>query len=307
MEENWALARKKDFLRRRAVMIQAIRRFFIRHDYLEVETPCLIPAPAPEAHIDAVRCGGGFLHTSPELSMKRLLAAGYPRIFQICKCFRGQERGALHLPEFTMLEWYHTGLGYRELMEECEELLSYVFRELGCSPAFSCQGRQIAVAAPWERITVAEAFSRHAPLSVPEALEKDCFDQMMADYIEPNLGGAQPTFICDYPLHPGSLAKAKKDAPALTERFELYMGGWELANGFTELTDAEEQRRRFKDAERVRLEMGKPAYPPAERFLAALAAMPEASGIALGLDRLAMIINDRATIDDVVAFVPEDL
>ncbi len=307
MEEQGVLKRKKDFLWRRARMIQAIRRFFILHDYLEVETPCLIPAPAPEVHIDAFSCGNRFLHASPELSMKRLLAAGYFRIFQICRCFREKERGAGHLPEFTLLEWYHAGIDYGDLMGECEELLSFVFREMGFSNALSYQGSQIMLSPPWERVSVAEAFSTCAPLSLSEALARDCFDQMMADYVEPCLGRAKPTFLYDYPLNPGSLARAKQDEPDIVERFELYIGGLELANACSELTDAEEQRCRFQDAEQARLVMGKPPYPVAERFLADLPNMPDAAGIALGLDRLAMIINDRATIDDVVAFTPENL
>ena len=288
-------------------MIQAVRRFFIMRDYLEVETPHLIPAPAPEVHVDAFSCGNLFLHASPELSMKRLLAQGYPCIFQICKCFRGKERGDRHLPEFTMLEWYHVGIDYRELMNECEELLYFVFRELGYSDNLSYQGCPVVISPPWERTTVAEAFSLYAPLSMSEALERDCFDQIMADHIEPCLGVARPTFIYDYPGNPGSLAKAKQGEPGIVERFELYIGGLELANAFSELCDGKEQRLRFQDAEQARLEMGKTLYPPAERFLRVLSDMPDAAGIALGIDRLAMIINDRATIDDVVAFTPEDL
>jgi lysyl-tRNA synthetase class 2 len=288
-------------------MIQAMRRFFIIHGYLEVETPLLIPAPAPEAHIDAVSCGNWFLHASPELCMKRLLAAGYPRLFQICRCFRSNERGNRHLPEFTILEWYQAGSDYKILMSECEALLSFVFRELGCGATLPCQGSGVNLQPPWETITVAHAFDLHAPLSMSEALRTDCFDEIMACHIEPALGLVKPTFIYDYPLHPGCLARAKKDDPTLTERFELYIGGLELANAFSELTDAEEQRRRFQTAERERSALGKLAYPVAEKFLTALSSMPEAAGIALGIDRLAMILMDRPAIDDVVAFAPEDL
>ncbi len=288
-------------------MVQAIRLFFIHRDYLEVETPNRIPAPAPEAYIDAVRSGNWFLHASPELCMKRLLAAGYDRIFQICKCFREGERGNKHLVEFTMLEWYHAGIDYMRLMEECEELLACVFRDLGYGGTLSYQGRQICLQVPWERITVEDAFSSYAPMTLSEALQKGCFDEAMAVHIEPFLGNAKPTFVYDYPISFGALARAKKDNPALAERFELYLGGMELANAFSELTDAEEQRLRFCDAKRLRLSMGRADYPQAERFLESLSSMPEAAGIALGVDRLAMIIADRATIDDVVAFAPEDL
>ncbi len=288
-------------------MLQAIRRFFINNDYLEVETPQLIPAPAPEPHIDACRCGNRYLHTSPELHMKRLLAAGHPRLFQICRCFREAERGDRHLPEFTMLEWYQAGSDYIKLMSECEALFVYLGAELGSGAALSCRGRLISTEPPWERITVAEAFIRHAPLTMWEALRRDSFDEMMALHVEPALGIFKPTFIYDYPLHPGSLAKAKPNEPALTERFELYIGGLELANACSELTDVKEQRRRFQAAEEVRLARGKAAYPVAEKFLASLFSLPDAAGIALGIDRLAMCLTDRATIDDVVAFSPEDL
>lgn len=300
-------AGKRDFLWRRAAMIQAMRRFFIIHGYLEVETPLLIPAPAPEAHIDAVSCGEWFLHASPELCMKRLLAAGHPRLFQICHCFRSKERGNRHLPEFTILEWYQAGSDYKKLMSECEAMLSFVFRELGCGATLDFRGGEINLQLPWDMITVADAFDLHAPLPMSEALAKDCFDELMACHIEPALGMAKPVFIYDYPLYPGCLAKAKKDDPRLTERFELYIGGLELANACSELTDAEGQRSRFQAAERERSAMGKLAYPAAENFLTALSSMPEAAGIALGIDRLAMILTDRPTIDDVVAFVPEDL
>lgn len=301
------LTRKKDFLWQRARMIQTIRCFLINHDYLEVETPNLIIAPAPEVHIDAVACGSRFLHTSPELCMKRLLASNYPRIFQICKCFRSGERGARHLPEFTLLEWYHAGITYWDLMKECEDLLLFLFFELGCGDRLSYQGSNILLRQPWERITAAQAFALYAPISLSEALKDNCFDEMMATHIEPCLGIVKPTFVYDYPMHPGALARTRKDDATLTERFEFYIGGLELANAFSELTNATEQRLRFQEAERMRRALGKVAYPPAEQFLNALSTMPEAAGIAIGVDRLAMILTDSPHIDNVVAFVPEDL
>lgn len=301
------LAGKSAALWRRAALLQAIRRYFITQDYLEVETPLLIPAPAPEPHIDAIRCEARYLHSSPELHMKRLLAAGYPRLFQICHCFRAEERGDRHLPEFTMLEWYQAGSDYRSLMSECEALLLYVCEALGCGAYLPCQGRQISLQPPWETITVADAFSLHAPLTMAEALRQDRFDEIMACHIEPALGRIKPTFIYDYPLHYGSLARAKADDPSLSERFELYIGGLELANAFSELTDADEQRRRFQAAIEERAARGKNAGVLDERFLAALPFMPAAAGIALGIDRLAMLVTGRAIIDEVVAFVHEDL
>jgi elongation factor P--(R)-beta-lysine ligase len=304
---SWPLVRKQAALRRRAGMIRAIRRFFCDRDYLEIETPIRIPAPAPEAHIDAVPSGDWYLQTSPELCMKRLISAGYDRIFQIAKCFRQAERGRLHLPEFTMLEWYCRGSDYQALMRECEALILHVATGFGMADTLSYQGKKIAIAVPWERISVEEAFSRFAPLSMQDALEKDCFDEMMACRIEPCLGNERPVFLYDYPVAHGALARVKEADPALAERFELYMGGVELANAFSELTDEKEQRMRFEKEQRHRREAGKTVYPMPESFLRSLRDMPEAAGIALGVDRLTMLFTDATAIDEVVVFTPENL
>jgi lysyl-tRNA synthetase class 2 len=304
---DWKLAKKRDALRMRARMIQAIRGFFIGRDYLEIETPELIPAPAPEDHIDAVPCGPWFLQTSPELCMKRLLAAGYEKIFQICKCYRESERGDRHLPEYTMLEWYRRAANYLDLMTECEELLFYAARTCGKGDFLDYQGNYISLQRPWEKLSVEEAFRRYASLSMEDALVQGCFDEMIACRIGPQLGTARPTFLFDYPISLGALAKAKETDPRVAERFELYMGGIELANAFSELTDPREQRKRFEDSLAFRRSAGKIIYPMPEPFLQALDSMPDSAGIALGLDRLAMIFTNSPHIDDVVAFVPEDL
>jgi lysyl-tRNA synthetase class 2 len=288
-------------------MVQAIRRFFIEHGYLELETPLLIPSPAPEVHIDAVSAGDLYLHTSPELCMKRLLAAGYPNIFQICKCFRNEERGDLHLPEFTLLEWYRTGMDYHALMEECEALILSVSQQIGMGRKINYQGMEIDLGSPWEKIAVREAFERHSSLSLETALEKGCFDEVMARQIEPHLGITTPTFLYDYPAPLAALARFRKDNQGLSERFEIYIAGMELANGFSELTDSQEQRARFERVRQQRRSLGKPVYPMPENFLRALDNMPEAAGIALGVDRLAMIFTNRPRIDDVVSFTPEEV
>jgi lysyl-tRNA synthetase class 2 len=307
IDESWRLAGKQGVLRRRAMMIRAIRRFFCDRDYLDVETPVRIPAPAPEEHIDAAPSGAWFLQTSPELCMKRLVAAGYSRIYQISRCFRVGERGRLHLPEFTMLEWYCKGGNCETLMQECEELVIFIARALDGADTLAYQGMTIALKPPWERISVAEAFARYASLSMHEALEKDCFDEVMVCRIEPCLEGGHPVFLYDFPVARGALARAKKSDPELAERFELYMGGLELANAFSELTDEKEQRLRFEKAQRIRRAAGKAAYPMPEPFLSSLRHMPEAAGIALGVDRLAMLFTDSASIDEIVAFTPEML
>lgn len=304
MVQDGQLAKKREILWKRARMIRAIRDFFAGRDYLEVETPHMIPALIPETHIDAIRCGDSFLHTSPELHMKRLLAAGYPMIFQICKCFRDGERGSYHLPEFTMLEWYCRGVDYRRLMEECEELIVSVAADLGCGDVINYQGRAIGLQRPWESISVREAFASYASMSMDKAVAENCFDEIMVSSIEPRLGLTQPTFIYDYPASGSSLAKEKKDDPALAERFELYMGGKEIANACSELTVPEEHHRRFLNVNKHRHSIGKSIYPVPELFLQDLACMPQAAGIALGVDRLAMIFCDSSAIDEVVSFVP---
>lgn len=307
MGELRPLARNRERLRIRAQVIQAVRQFFIDRAYLEVETPSRIPAPAPEYHIDAVPSGDWFLQTSPELCMKRLLAAGYPQIFQICKCFRHGERGDAHLPEFTLLEWYRAGIDYRDLMEECEDLIRSVAKQLGHGDTVSWGRHVVHLASPWERITLKAAFARYAPHSLEETLQNDCFEETLVTSVEPHLGRTQPTFLYNYPLSMGALARPHQKDPTVAERFELYVAGMELANAFSELTDVVEQRQRFLAEEERRRQSGKPPYPSPELFLADLASMPASAGIAMGLDRLVMLLTGAARIDDVVAFTPEEV
>lgn len=294
-------------LRLRARIFKTVRRFFEANGYLEVETPCRIPAPAPEVHVDAPAAGDWFLQASPELCMKRLLASGLRRIFQICRCFRAGERGGRHLPEMTMLEWYAVGQDYRNLMDECEQLLQAVARELGQGERIVYQGCEVSLAAGWPRLTVEEAFARYAPVGAEQALREGRFDEIMGLVVEPQLGRGQPVFLCDYPADCAALARLKPDDPAVAERFELYVAGLELCNGFSELVDVAEQRRRFDEALWQRRKLGKRTYPMPESFLCDLGRIPAAAGNALGLDRLVMLFADAATIDQVVAFTPETL
>jgi lysyl-tRNA synthetase class 2 len=291
----------------RAGLIRAIRLFFTKKNYLEVETPYLIPAPAPELHIDAIRAGGAFLHTSPELGMKRLLAAGYPRIFQICKCFRQGERGARHLPEFTLLEWYRADTDYMGLMDECEEMVAFVLEEIGLPPVLEFQGKTLDLQRPWLRFTVHEAFERYASTPLEQAMESGRFDETLVTEIEPHLGYPKPVFLYHYPSALAALARLSKNAPDFAERFELYWAGLELANAFSELTDPDEQRSRFEMELAKRKEQGKTVYPMPEKFLRSLPFMPESAGIALGVDRLVMLLSNQKEIDPVVSFTPEEL
>lgn len=299
--------RRKEKLILRARIIQAVRDFFIDHDYIEVETPIRIPAPAPETHIDAVESGDWFLQTSPELCMKQLLAVGFGRIFQICKCFRKGERGRWHLPEMTMLEWYRINSNYLDMMNECETLISQVARQINSKSMMIYQGTAIDLAPPWRKISVAEAFRRFASMSMEAALGNDRFDEIMVEAIEPNLGQPHPVFLYDYPLSRGALARAKPQDGRFAERFELYIGGLEICNAFSELTDPIEQRRRFEFERNRRQASGKLVSPLPEKFLTALGEMPEAAGNALGIDRLVMLFADAQKIDEVVAFSPEEL
>ena len=303
MPGSWSLSRRYQALAERGAIFTRIRRFFEEKGYLEVETPFRIPAPAPEAQIDAIPADGWFLQTSPELCMKRMLTAGYERIFQICRCWREGERGSRHLSEFTMLEWYRANADYLFLMDETEALI----RAAAVGTLVSYRGLSIDLSLPWERITVAEAFRLHAGASVEDALRDGTFDELMVERIEPKLGITRPTFIYDYPASCSALARLKKNDPSVAERFELYIGGLEIANAFSELIDPVEQRSRFEAEAAERASQGKVTYPMPEKFLAALAGMPEAAGIALGLDRLAMVLLDAESIDQVVAFTTEEL
>ncbi len=305
-DNQFILARKSHTLHMRAEFMQNIRLFFIQNGFLEVETPLRIPAPAPEEQIEALRTEDWFLQTSPELCMKRLLAAGYPRIFQISKCFRAGERGDLHLPEFTMLEWYVAGFDYQQLMDQCEAMIRAVAGDSGITE-IARQNKIIHLSPPWKKITVAEAFSQYAPVTPEEALAEERFDEILVDCVEPQLGTSQPTFLYDYPATLASLARLKNNETGISERFELYMGGLEIANGFSELTDAAEQRKRFEEALEKRAAKSWARYEMPEIFLQSLATLPACAGIALGIDRLVMLMTGANRIDDVVAFTPENL
>jgi len=304
---NWNLTRKAARLTARAAILHKIRCFFIAKGYLEVDTPLLIPAPAPESYIDAVEAGSSFLQTSPELYMKQLLAAGYPKLFQICKCWRYGERGSRHLPEFTMLEWYHAKADYTDLMSESVELLTDIASAYCNNGFLAYNGKTIKFNGEWEQITVREAFKLYAGTSMEQALSENEFDRLMTECIEPHLGLEYPTIIYDYPAERAALARMKADDPSVAERFELYIAGIEIANAFSELTDQAKQRKRFEEESDLRAARGAKIYPMPERFLAELGSMPPSAGIALGIDRLIMLLTDSKTIDEVVAFTPEEL
>jgi len=338
--EGWwrpdRFARKRGFLEARARIAAATRAFFAARDFAEVETPALQVSPGLEPHLMAFETaldepGEGrrtrYLHTSPEFAMKKLLAAGVPRLFQLARVFRNGERSATHHPEFTMLEWYRAHASYEELMTDCEGLLRAALAAAG-KKEFQWQGRRADPSAPFDRISVAAAFERWcgidllatAPDPAAPSLDllaaaahplgiaprpgddwEDLFFRIFLARIEPKLGTPVPTILYDYPISMAALARPKPLDPRLAERFELYVCGLELANAFGELTDAAVQRARFEaDQRRKRARYGF-AYPIDEDFLAALAhGLPPSAGIALGFDRLAMLATGAGRIEDVL-------
>jgi len=299
-------------LQQRSSLLQAVRNFFLSRSYLEVDTPVRLPVLIPEAEIIPIQSEDWFLQTSPELCMKRLLARGCSQLFQICHCFRRGERGRLHQEEFTMLEWYRTGWSYVELMAECEEMIRAVAlqsaagEDTGEGISVLWAGKEISLASPWQRMTVEDAFHRYGGVSAAEAADRGMFDEILVESVEPKLGWQRPVFLYDYPISLASLARPKKENPEVAERFELYIGGVELANGFSELTDAALQRQRFsREIDREEKRKANPVMP--EKFLQALADLPDCAGIALGLDRLLMIVVGAQTIAEVLPFCEGDL
>ena len=275
-------------LERRSRILRTIRAFFDERGFVEVETPVRIAAPAPEAHIDCPVVpsadGAGrttYLRASPELQMKKLLADGMPRIYQMGPCFREGEKGRRHNPEFTMIEWYRRDATYLDIARDAEELLAALFPE---KPSF-------------RRLTVREAYRDYAGWDPWTDWNQDRFDFDMATKVEPNLPHT-PVFLMDYPPQAASLAKLRGD---VAERWELYVGGIELANCFTELCDGEEQRSRFLAAKEERRELGESDYPLDEEFLAKLPRIGSASGVALGVDRLVMLLCGASEIASVMS------
>ncbi len=288
-------------------MLQAIRDFFVQKGYLEIETPLRLPNLVPELHIRPQESDHWFLQTSPELCMKRVLSAGLPQIFQICKCFRKDERGSRHLPELTMLEWYQAGGDYLSLMDDCQELLQFIADQLFQKNSLVWGEKNINLSSPWERLSLTEAFDKYAPVSLFKAMAQEKFEEVLVEFVEPCLGNDKPVFIYDYPINLASLSRTSKNNPQIAERVELYVAGLELANGFSELVDPIEQRSRFELERKMIADSGRDPGSMPEKFLADLKKMPEAAGIALGVDRLVMLFANCQEIDQVVAFCPEEL
>jgi lysyl-tRNA synthetase class 2 len=302
VDENRRLNSLKSNLKRRADIYQGIRDFFRKLGFLEVETPVRVPVIAPELYITPITSEDWYLNTSPELHMKRLLAAGYNRLFQICHCFRKGERGRWHNPEFTMLEWYRAGAGYIQVIEDTEDLIISLAQQLGLDSRIKYQGKYIDLTKPWPRITVRNAFLQHAgwdPVIAPDPLR---FDIDLSEKVIPAFVPDRPTLILDYPSPMASLARLKPGDSRVAERAEVFIGGLEIANAYSELIDPAEQEKRFRlEMKQIEEEHGRKMALP-EKFLEAMQNMPESGGIALGVDRLVMLLCDAASIDDVIPF-----
>lgn len=332
-----SLASRRSNLTRRAKVMAAVRAFFAERDFAEVETPCLQVSPGLEPHLKAFATrledplGGPdqtlYLHTSPEFTMKKLLVAGEPRLFQIAKVFRNGERSATHSPEFTMLEWYRAGAGVARLMDDTEALVRAAARAAGATHLLH-DGKVCDPFRPWRRLSVAEAFFDYCDMDVlatapdpwnpdTETLKRearrigisvsasdrwdDVFFKILLDRIEPHLGKGVPTILHSYPVSMAALARPSAADPRVAERFEAYACGVELCNAFGELTDPAEQRRRFTADMDLKQELYGERYPIDEDFLAALAhGMPDSAGNALGLDRLVMLVCGADAIDEVL-------
>jgi lysyl-tRNA synthetase class 2 len=316
-EAVWRPTATVDTLRRRARVLEMIRAFFARRGVLEVETPMLCAATTPDPNIDSletrVTAPDGaqrvYLHTSPEFAMKRLLAAGYESIYQICKVFRDGEAGRLHNPEFTLLEWYRRGFDHRALMDEVEALLTDV---LGTPPAVRRSYREVfndhvGVDPTGARDAELARCAAHHGLAVHDEHAEDQRDVylnfLMGRVVTPQLGHEAPVFVYDFPASQAMMARIRPGAPPLAERFEVFAAGIELANGYHELNDTHEQRERFAQERRRRRLNGKPDVENDERLLAAMASgFPDCAGVALGLDRLVMLCTGAAHIEDVIPF-----
>jgi lysyl-tRNA synthetase class 2 len=324
-------AARRERLRQRAVGLAAMREFFAARDFLEIDPPLLVRAPSLEVHIAAVSVAGDrWLISSPEMQMKRLLAGGLERIFAICKCFRAEEEGAHHSTEFTMVEWYRAAEGIEAIRADTEGLVAAVARAVSGRPELFVAGRAIDVTAPWERMTVREAFRAFAgvELAGDEPADElrarllaagvdvgtavawdDLFYKAFLDRVDPALARHQrPVIVDEWPVRLAALARAKPEDPAVVERFEVYIGGVELANAFGELTCAVEQRRRFEQDQAERARRGRPVPPIDEAFMAALEqGLPPCAGIALGVDRLIMLATGADRIRDVLSFDSSEL
>jgi lysyl-tRNA synthetase class 2 len=301
-DEHRRLARLGPNLQKRALIYEFIRGFFREQGFLEVETPVRVPGVAPEPYITPFKSDNWFLSTSPELHMKRMLAAGYEKLFQISRCFRRGERGRWHNPEFTMLEWYRSGADYQNIIQDIEQLIVTLAGKLGFGTGVKYRGREIDLSLPWPRTGVREAYLKAAGWDPVAEFDSLRFDTDFVTRVLPGFAPDRPTVLMDYPAAQASLARLKPSDASVAERAEVFIGGLELANAYSELNDAREQERRFREAiEQIRAERQEEISLP-RQFLAAVDRLPECGGVALGIDRLVMLFCDADSIDEVMPF-----
>jgi lysyl-tRNA synthetase class 2 len=323
---------RQPFLRARGEITRAVRNWFETQAFVEVETGILQISPGNETHLHALRTDVSsdgteilrYLRTSPEFSCKKLLAAGEERIVEFARVFRDREDGPLHLNEFTMLEWYRANAPYEAIMDDCASVIACAARAVGTA-SFSFRGKSADPFKEPKRITVAEAFERFANIDLLATIDKgegdraalamfagdtvrlteddtwsDIFSKVLTEHVEPKLGEGRLTILYEYPTPEAALARVKSGDPRVAERFEVYACGVELANGFGELTDVIEQRRRFEAAMVEKERRYQERYPIDEDFIAAVAQMPPACGVALGFDRLVMLASGATRLDQVI-------
>lgn len=308
MIEDWRPTASLETLKQREKILRTIREFFYARDVLEVETPCMAHAPVTDPYLHSfVVDDQYYLQTSPEYAMKRLLAAGSGSIFQMGKAFRAEELGRFHSAEFTMLEWYRVGFDHHHLMDEMEQLLKIILKDKPCVRySYAAIFEKYLAINPHrssleelQQLLLAQLDNK---ISIDMLDDRDiCLQFLMSDIIEPKLATAGIVFIYDYPVTQAALAKIRHDDPPVAERFEVYVDGIELANGFHELSDEKEQRARFEKDLAKRKALGYPVVPIDEKLLAALeAGLPACAGVALGVDRLVMIALNKQAISDVM-------
>lgn len=354
MINNWLVLQKDKNLKKKFILrikiLSLVRNFFYQENFLEVETPSLVRLPGMEPHLNPMtvylldssgKTEKGYLITSPEYAMKKLLVAGFPKIFQICKSFRGgEECDKLHNPEFTILEWYRARADYRDIMNDAERLMVYIARHLQNDERARLkiknkeleivyQGQAIDLTPPWPRLAMRKAFQKYAKIDLDRALTResiarvakikgytiskgDRFDEIFfkifLNEIEPKLDKSRPTILMDWPSQMAALSRRKKSDPRYAERFEIYIGGLELGNAFSELTDWKEQRARLVKEKNLRKKLGKEIYEVDEDFINALkVGMPESGGIAMGIDRIVMLFVNAKSIDEVLFFPAKEI
>jgi len=318
----------------RAKIKDLIREFFKKRGFLEVETPILVKYPGMEPYLSPIslkfrdeknKTYKGFLITSPEYSLKKMLAAGFEKIFEITKAFRQEESfGPLHNPEFTILEWYRMKADYFDIMKDTEELIYFLVKKIYKRDYFYYQNQKIDVSLPFQRISLKEAFLKFSGINLDKTKDinyfykivkekgyeiskkedqNDLFSLIFLNEIEPNLDKSKPVFLYDYPLYQGALAKRKSKKSFYVERFELFIGGLEIANAFSELLDYKEQLKRLKEEQKLRKKLKKEFIEIDKGFINALkSGIPPTGGIALGVDRLEMLLLDIKDINELLSF-----